>query len=101
MAVGRCVIDLFRRPTDRLTQHSVIWLFSQVHQTSDNRHRTADIFVPLSRVGSAVLSAAGEPRRDELQTIQRDVWVYCLDELRVLSDERRLSASGNHSRVWT
>src|SRR5262245_23822102 len=43
MAAVRCVMDLFQPPTDRLTQYSVIWSFSQVHQTSDNSHRTADI----------------------------------------------------------
>jgi hypothetical protein len=64
MAVVRCVMDLFQRPIDRLTQyerrnlvedsyqdsHLVVWLFSQVHYTSDNSHRTADICATGIRV---------------------------------------------------
>src|SRR5262249_13820857 len=46
-------------------------------------------------------SAAGEPRCYELETIQSEVGVYCLDELGVLTDERRLSAGANYARVWT
>src|SRR5262249_15946102 len=46
-------------------------------------------------------SAAGEPRCYELETIQSEGGVYCLDEPGVLTDERRLSARAHYARGWT
>src|SRR5215510_1487135 len=43
----------------------------------------------------------GEPRCDKLQTIQSEVRVDGLNELGLLTDERRLPTCANHSRVWT
>src|SRR5262249_28153125 len=47
------------------------------------------------------LSAARKPRCNKLETVQREVRVHRFDELRLLTNERSLSAGSDHARIFT